>query len=244
MSIADRHEQILNILNERSFITVNELAEITFTSPSSIRRDLTYMQNRGLVKRSYGGVTLPEPIKGVASFYDRTHKNVKEKRLIAKKASTLLKDGQSILLDGSSTAAFMLPYISKLNSATLFTNNMSTALSAIEMGIDTHCLGGRSADGSAVLVGTEACKALADINVDIIFFSSQSIDKSGNLTDSSDVENYLRSLMIKAAKTTVFLCDSDKFNKTSLYKLTTLNSVDYAVFDKNFDGLKAKCILI
>lgn len=80
-----RQETILQILNERKFVTVNELSRSTFTSPSSIRRDLTYMENNGLVKRTHGGVTLIEQYYGVASFYDRKQKNVAEKKLIAKK---------------------------------------------------------------------------------------------------------------------------------------------------------------
>lgn len=80
MSISERQKQILGILNDRTFITVQELSALTFTSPSSVRRDLTYLQNNGLVKRMHGGVSAVDPVSNVASFYDRTHKNVKEKR--------------------------------------------------------------------------------------------------------------------------------------------------------------------
>lgn len=244
MSISERQESILQLLNERNFITVKDLAEITFTSPSSIRRDLTYLQNNGLVKRSHGGVTLPEPIKGVASFYDRTHKNIREKRIIARKASSFLKNGQSIMLDGSSTASFMLPYIAKLHSATLFTNNISTALNAIELGINTHCIGGRSVNGSAVLSGTEAYKTLREINIDILFFSSQCLDISGSISDSTEEENYLRQLMIQSARIKVFLCDSEKFNTSALYKLTSLDNIDFAIFDSDFVGLNTSCTVM
>ena len=61
MSITNRQEQILNILNERTFITVNELAKMTFTSPSSSRIDLTYLQNNGLAQRTHGGVSILSP---------------------------------------------------------------------------------------------------------------------------------------------------------------------------------------
>ena len=241
MSISNRQNSILEILNERHYITVEELAKITFTSPSSIRRDLTYLQNNGLVKRSHGGVTLPEPIKGVASFHDRIQKNIREKRLIAKKAATLLRDGQSILLDGSSTASFMLPFIAKLVSPTLFTNNLTTALNAIELGIETHCIGGHSLNGSAVLTGPEAYRFLEEVHTDILFFSSQCVDIEGNISDSVQEETYVRQRMLKAAKTKVFLCDSEKFGKTALYRLASMDEVDFAVFDRDFDGLDAKC---
>lgn len=240
MSITNRQEQILNILNERTFVTVNELSALTFTSPSSIRRDLTYLQNNGLVQRTHGGVSMPSPIKGVASFYDRSKKNIKEKRIIAQKAAHLLKDGQSIILDSSSTATFLLPYIAKLNSVKIFTNNLSTALTAIELGINTHCLGGQSINGSVVLSSTDTYETISSITADILFFSSQSVDIDGTISDSTEEENYMRKLMIKSAKKTVFLCDNEKFNRTSLYKLCNIDDIDIAVFDESFEGLNTK----
>lgn len=242
--MTERQEQILKLIGERNYVTVNDLAKILFTSPSSIRRDLTYMQNNGLVKRSHGGVTLPEPISGVASFHDRMQKNRNEKRLIAKKAASLLKNGQNILLDSSSTSSFMLPHIAKLTSPTVFTNNLSTALSAIELGIDTHCIGGHSINGSAALSGIEAYKTLAEIQVDILFFSSQCLDKNGIISDSTQEENYIRQLMMKSAKQTVFLCDSKKFNQSALYKLASLEEIDYAIFDEIFEELNTSITII
>lgn len=244
MSITNRQEQILNILNDRTFITVNDLAKITFTSASSIRRDLTYLQNNNLVKRTHGGVSLPQQVSGVASFFDRAHKNIAEKRIIAKKASSLIKEGQKILLDSSSTVSFLLPYIAKFNHITVFTNNLSTAQNAIELGIKTHCLGGQSVNGSAALSGAETFRALSHINADIVFFSSQSLDKNGNISDSTEEENYVRALMLKSANTSVFLCDSEKFDSLSTYKLCNLNEIDFAVFNEEFKELETNCKMI
>lgn len=244
MSISSRQQEILNLLNERVFISVNELSSITFSSPSSIRRDLTKLQNMGLVKRSHGGVTLPEPVNGVASFYERIHHSIKEKRIIAKKASSLLKNGQSILLDSSSTVSFLLPYIAKLSAVTVFTNNLSTALTAIDLGIDTHCTGGHSREGSGALVGTEACKFLESINPDVLFFASQALDSDGLISDAIEDENYVRQLMLRCAKKKVFLCDSTKFQKRRLHKLADLDDIDIAVFDKPFEELRCKITLL
>ncbi len=239
MSITKRQEQILSILNERSFVTVKELSAITFTSESSIRRDLSYLQNNGFVKRTHGGVSSLEPMINVASYYDRLHKNANGKRLIAQKAAAFLKEGQNILLDSSTTATFLLPHIAKFPNITMFTNNLSTALHAIELGICTHCLGGQAINGSVALSGSETFSALENLFVDILFFSSQSLDANGNISDSTEEENYVRKMMLKVAKTRVFLCDSEKFGKTSTYKLCNLNDVDYAVFDKSYLDLAA-----
>lgn len=241
MSISERQKQILSILNDRTFITVQELSNLTFTSASSIRRDLTYLQNNGLVKRLHGGVSIVLSTENVASFYDRTHKNVKGKRLIAQKASTLLKDGQTVLLDSSTTVTFLLPYIAKHQNITVFTNNLTTALQAIELGIQTHCLGGHAINGSAVLSGPETFTALAGIMVDVLFFSSQSLDNQGNISDTTEEENYVRKIMLNSAKTSVFMCDSEKFNTRNTYMLCSLDDIDYAVFDIPYPELSAEC---
>ena len=244
MSISERQKQILNFLNERNYITVKELSAITFTSESSIRRDLTFLQNNGLVKRLHGGVSSVEPIESVASYYDRLHKSANEKRIIAKKASILLKEGQTVLLDSSSSATFLLPYIAKIRNITIFTNNLSTAIHAIELGITTHCLGGKSTNGTTALSGSETFLNLENLMVDICFFSSQSINQDGCISDSTEQENLVRKMMLKSAKTSVFLCDSEKFNTQSTYKLCNLNDINYAVFDKVYSDLNTDCTLI
>ncbi len=240
MSTNERRQKILDIVNSKGFATVDELSRLLFTSPSSIRRDLTVMQNNGLVKRTHGGVSAQDIVLGVASFYDRTKKNTNEKRIIAKKAATLLCNGQKILLDSSSSAGFLLPFIAKLKNATVFTNNIATALRAIELGIDTHCLGGHSVGGSASLAGLETYSAISGINADILFFSSQSLDKNGVISDSTEEETYARKLMLKAAKTRVFLCDSDKFDSLSTFILANIVDIDFTVSDKEYAGLITK----
>lgn len=240
MGISERQKEILKIITENTYISVNELASRTFTSPSSIRRDLTYLENNGLVNRSYGGVSLPEINGRVAGFYNRATKNIKEKRIIAQIASSFLRNGQSILLDSSTTVSFMIPYIARLESAIVFTNNLETAISLIKQGICTHCIGGESINGSVALGGSQTYKALKEIHVDIMFFSSQSLSKNGLISDSTEQENFARNVMLKQADTTVFLCDSSKFNTTSLYSLELIDNINYAVFDKEFTGLKTK----
>ena len=75
-------------------------------------------------------------------------------------------------------------------------------------------------------------------------FSSKSLSDYGVISDPTAEENYLRALMIKNAKIKVFLCDSEKFSDTSIYTLTTLDEIDYAIFDEPYDNLKTSCKII
>ena len=113
-------------------------------------------------------------------------------------------------------------------------------MNAIELGIRTHCLGGHSVDGGMALSGTETYRALSEISVDLLFFSSQSLSEDGIISDSTEDENFVRKLMLKSAKKTVFLCDDSKFGNRSTYQLCNLNDVDHAVFNIPFENLSNK----
>lgn len=244
MSISNRQRQLLDLLEERGFLTVDAMAGLTFTSESSIRRDLATLQNLSLVKRTHGGASLLREINQAVPLNSRMAQNISEKRRIAKIAAALLEDGQSVMLDGSSTAGFLIPHIAKHREMIVFTNNMLTATNAVNYGIPTHCIGGFSVNHSAVLSGAEAYRAAEKITPDILFFSSKSLDKNGMISDPIPEENYIRSIMIENAKKKVFLCDSGKFNTRSLYKLTSVDDIDACVFDKPFPELITKCEIL
>ena len=244
MSISKRQEQILELLRENSYMTVLRLSEEIYTSPSSVRRDLARLEALGLVKRSHGGAGILGETGKVPPLDSRMSRNVQEKRRIAKIAATLLSDGQTVMLDGSSTAGFLVPYIARHADMTLYTNNMNTAMSAISFGIKTNLIGGASVDFSAVLSGAASYRAVMDLTPDILFFSAQCLDADGVISDAGEEENYLRSLMIKPAATKVFLCDSGKFGTRETHRLVSLDEVDFAVFDTPFDKLVTKCKLL
>lgn len=240
MSISKRQEQILKLLNENGFMTVERLSELTYTSASSIRRDLSQLQNMYFIRRSHGGAHILNTNQA-APLNNRLSQNTVAKRKIAKKAEPLICDGQIIMLDGSSTAGFLVPYIAKHKDITLFTNNMITAINAINYGIKTHCIGGSSVHNSAVLSGPQSYRAISEIYSDILFFSSYALDKNGIISDPTEEENYIRLLMLENTRQSVFLCDSEKFNRRSIYTLASLSDIDMAIFDTAWEELQAEC---
>ncbi len=240
MRVTERQEKILELLKSDVFCTVERLAQVTYTSPSSIRRDLAYLQTQGLVRRTHGGVSLAESAAYAPALQNRLTKNVAEKRKLARLAARFLKDGISVMLDGSSTASFLLPHLAEHKNLRLFTNSMTTAMRAGELGIATTCIGGRSVRNGAVLAGEGACRAVEELYVDILFFSSQYLDEDGIISDSTPEENELRKVMLRHARQTVFLCDSSKFGKRTLYTLTGLDQISAAVFDCAFSELSCQ----
>ena len=77
-----------------------------------------------------------------------------------------------------------------------------------------------------MLSGLEAYRGISGIYADILFFSSQSLDKNGVISDSTEEENYLTSLMLNSSQKRVFLCDSGKFNTHSLFTLAAIDDIE------------------
>lgn len=244
MSITKRQEQILSLLEEHGFLSVERLSELTYTSSSSIRRDLTRLQNLYLIRRTHGGASIFRELNHAVPLSSRMEKNIAEKRKIAKNASVLLRDGQTVMLDGSTTAGFMVPYIAKHKDMILFTNNMQTAITAVNYGIKTHCIGGESVNQSVVTSGEQAYNTIVKIFPDILFFSSQCVDYDGYIYDPILEENHIRELMLKNAACSVFLCDAEKIGHRSLYRLTSVNDIDVCVFDQEIPEFHTKTKVI
>ena len=232
MRTNEREEQIIALLREQSFISVQELAARLFVSPSSIRRDLTRLEAKGVVRRNYGGVVAAggNPTAPPIAIRSEVHKAAK--RAIAKKASLLLHNDLSILLDDSTTTAALPEFIAPYQNISLFTNNIETALSATEYGIRSYLLGGAlPSDSATVTTGKFALEMLRSIHVDICFFSTSALSLKGELFDSTEKHNLLRREMLERASLRVCLCDSSKFGRTSLYLSTRLCDIDYLCTD-------------
>ena len=137
----------------------------------------------------------------------------------------------TIILDGSSTALYMLPFIEALHNPVVFTNNMYTAQKSIEKGIKTYCTGGTSENNSCVLTGLLAENNIKNISADIVFFSSMALSDEGIITGCNEHETTLRKIMIANSNLSVFLCDSSKLHTRSTFTLCHMDEIDYVYCD-------------
>ncbi len=230
-----REQAIIDLIDKTGFMSVNELSKALYTSPSSIRRDLTRLEQKALIKRTHGGAVLTKDTKALSPFYRRKSINIEQKKLAADKAAYLIHDSMSVMIDGSTTALQILPHLKKHSGIRIFTNNIYTFQTAIEMGLEAFCLGGGASADNETLTGSMTEDAVSRLYTDILFFSSKCINESGDITDPVDSENRLRKLMFSHTKTKVFLYDSSKLGTTALYRLCNLSEVDYSFSDISED---------
>ena len=230
----NKESKIIELLKTQKYMTVADICSELNISPSTIRRELTVLEKKGLAIRTHGGVRLADSNNYTPDFALRIHQNVVEKKIIDLKALKLIKDGDVIFLDGSTSAYFMAEYLSEFSNLTVITNGIDTLSLLAHNNVTTYSTGGVvSKDNSSVLVGEQTLESIKNVHANIAFFSCQALSQDGKIYDCYLQENYVRKQMMKNSDKTVFLCDSNKINKSSSYYLCDLNEVDYLVTDKD-----------
>src|SRR5699024_2468367 len=111
-----RYEKIMDYLNERGTGSVNDLVDITNSSMATVRRDLTYLESKGLLKRVHGGATV-EQMEREEDYTEKSVKNLSKKLKIAQIASELIEDGDTVFIDAGTPAYELTPLI-KASDAT------------------------------------------------------------------------------------------------------------------------------
>ena len=225
MLIADRRKQLTEYIEKQGKATVSELSKVFFASEPTIRRDLTELEKSGIIEKVYGGAMVKGAADREIPMTERESSALLAKDIIAKKAADLVKDGDVIILDGSSSAKAIVKYLTVFKDIIVITSGAKTAVELAQAGIRTFCTGGRMITRSFSYVGKHAQDYIAGLNADILFFSCHGLE-GDYATDLSSEETELRRVMMKHAKKKVLLCDKSKMGKTYLYNVCNINEVD------------------
>ena len=205
-----------------------------YASESSIRRSLATLEQKGIIKRSYGGAELLLNSTNIITLSARTHQSVKEKKEIAEKAVLLIKEGDIIFLDQSSTALYLAYKLAHKKNITVMTNNLEIINYLAGTEVSVFSSGGKLySPNRSCFVGNQARCGFESIFADFMFFSAKSISYNGEISDCSIEEVDIRTSMFKNSAKKVFLCDSKKFGTHSAFKQCELKDIDYIVLNSN-----------
>lgn len=231
MSSKLRQNEILEILEKQGYVTVKYLTEVLHYSTATINRDLNALQNQQLVTRSHGGVELVRA-KYIPVFF-RTHKMQTEKRYIGKAAASFVEDGDTIFIDGSTTAQCMGQYLTNRKDLTVITNNIILAATLSEYDIAVICLGGTIVELPSMLYGPETIENAGRYKVDKMFFSTIAASSNGIIASGPHY-----SLMHKAiannAGEIFYLVDHKKIDLPFNTIYSDFNQIDYVISDYDF----------
>lgn len=210
MSKNSRTEEILQLVNSRGSISVSELAERIYASPSTVRRDLERLEQEGLLRRHHGRAESVLTLRPPQII--RRQRNQDAKHAVALRASKLVTAGSTIFIDASTTVQYMIPYLSSVEGLTVYTNGIDTALRLLESKIRAICTGGELFAESMAYVGSVASDTIRKTYFDALFFSSAGFDDE-IISDWSEPECILRRVAIEQSAKCYFLADASKRDK-------------------------------
>jgi DeoR/GlpR family transcriptional regulator of sugar metabolism len=223
-----RNEEILQLVNSRGVISVAELSKKTYSSPSTIRRDLEKLEQQGLLRRHHGGAESVLSLRPPQII--RRQRNQSEKNAVAAKAAALVEAGNTIFIDASTTVQYMIPHLAAVEHLTVYTNGADTAMRLAEAKIRTVCTGGELLAESMAYVGTVATDTVRRVYFDAMFFSSAGFD-DGVVSDWSEGETAFRRVVIEQSAKRYFLVDHTKRGERYTYIVCRENELDKIICD-------------
>lgn len=234
MLAIERRNAILARLSMEGKVVVSDLSKEFDVTEETIRRDLEKLDNDGLAKKTYGGAVKVENFNIDLPFHIRKQSNVEGKQKIATIIASMIKDGDYIMLDASSTALNVVKAILHLKKITIITNSIEILIELCNKPEWTVIsTGGTLKEGGLSLVGYQAQRMVEGFHVDIAICSCKGIDMENGVTDSNERDSEIKKAFFASATNKVLAVDSTKFNKVSFVKVCGANDVDIVVTDSN-----------
>ena len=224
-------KEILKLIEEKDHLKITDICKITYLSRSTVRRALIILEQKGLVKRYYGGVSLISKTVSEKPYNLRANENIKLKEKICAKAVSFIHDSSVIFIDSSSTSYYLLNHIKRLNNITILTNSIEIALYFKDYAsIKVYIAPGYLKTNSVSIIGQFTVEFLSNFKVDIAFFSCKSFDYLGCF-EGDEMQAYVKKQISKNALCNIVLCDSSKYNKNAYFRLFKYEEIDYLISD-------------
>lgn len=239
MLAIERQRVILDKLNEDKSVRVVDLSKLFNVTEETVRRDLDKLEKRNLLKKTYGGaVCIDEAEKEVEeySFDYRIQQNSEGKNKIGKVIADLIKDGETLMIDSSTTCLEVLNHVGERKKLTVITNGLGTMTLASKIkDITLIGTGGTYREKSISFVGPTAKNNIMSYYADKAIISCKGIDKQRGIMESSEFEAEIKQCFILAAREVILAVDHDKVDKNSIHRLADWKSIHSIVTDKPLD---------
>lgn len=231
--LAERRQEIMTILQAEGQRSVAELSARFDVSEVTIRQDLDSLSEQGLLLRTRGGAlstnTLPD-----LSYDVRQQQQSAEKLRIARAAAALIAHGDTIILDASTTAQAIIPFLKDKSELTVVTNGLKTAINLLDLPqVQVIIPGGYVRRESVSLVGQPQNDSLQDINVQIGFFGVRGVTFEEGLTDVNLNEVAMKQAMVNRCRRVVGIMDARKWGKVAAGSFAAINQVHTLITDVN-----------
>ncbi|WMJ70827.1 transcriptional repressor AgaR [Stenotrophomonas sp. 24(2023)] len=232
---SQRRLQISELIRQHGSVQVAALAQQFGVSLQTVRKDLRYLTERGVMARSYGGgidagAVGASPVE--PHYETKRTEHLDEKRRIGARAAAMVRPGDTIVLDSGTTAIELAEALPDIE-VTVVTNDFGvlTALSP-KPRINLVMLGGELRRRNMAFYGGLTVEALDALHVDLLFLGVDGFDLERGITTHYEPEAMLNRKMVEAARRVVAITDSSKFGRICLHRIIPVADIDALITDQ------------
>jgi DeoR family transcriptional regulator of aga operon len=231
---SSRRERIVSLLREQGSVQIPALADLFAVSTQTLRKDLNFLDARGVCTRSPGGAIMRlgalSPTEDAIEVKRKLFAD--EKIRIGRVAAALIAPGESVLLDSGTTTLQVARHIRPGDSLVVVTNDIGimnelAAREAVQLVVP----GGTLRRKNMTFYGTQTERALQDLHVDKLFLAADGFHIDKGITTHYEPEALLNRMMCQAASEIIVVADSSKFGRICLHKILEPQGIGRLITD-------------
>ena len=241
---AQRRERIQEYLSEHRIAPNTDLSIMLGVSDATVRRDLEWMENEGILYRTHGGAILSQHLSSEPEYNQRAQTNIEEKKAIAHLAASQVAEGDTIFVNSGSTTTQFIRHLPTDLQITVVTNNLNAALEIGESDLNIIVLGGEYQPTSISVTGRFAISNLNQIYADKVFLGVDGITIHHGFTVPSNAEAELMKLMAERTYGPKYvLSDHTKWGTVSNFEIAQIDEIQYLITDEKFSKMGIESLL-
>jgi DeoR family transcriptional regulator, fructose operon transcriptional repressor len=235
--LTNRQQAILGRLEQTNRVEVTDLSAALAVSEVTIRKDLQELEQLSLLKRVHGGAISVHRTKWNPSLENRLETQSDSKLAIAKAATELIHDGDTIILDAGSTTLSLARHLrGRRRNLTIITNSLPVMAELSNSDYDMVALGGMFRQHSLAMIGPLTVANLSKLHADIAFVGATAASLERGLCTPNIIEAETKAAMVKASSERVALIDYSKIGQASLAPFAIWAEIQTLITDETLDG--------
>ncbi|WP_352426857.1 DeoR/GlpR family DNA-binding transcription regulator [Bacillus sp. FSL K6-2865] len=246
MLTPERYQLIIDQIEKRDVVKIQELISMTNASESTIRRDLSTLEERGFLKRVHGGASKLSNSRQEPDMLEKSSKNLQDKLKIAEEAASLLEEGDCIYLDAGTTTLHMIDFIDPSKDIVVVTNGVMHIDALIRKGIPFYLLGGYVKHRTGAMIGGASLTAISQYRFDKSFLGVNGVHIEAGFTTPDPDEALLKTKAVRQAKNAYVLADPSKFGEISFAAFAALGDAAIITTEAEelaFDNYQEKTVV-
>jgi DeoR family transcriptional regulator, fructose operon transcriptional repressor len=234
---AQRRERIQEYLAIHQIARSADLCAVLETSEATVRRDLEWLEQKGILERTHGGAILSQHITFEQEYQQRVQHHPEEKRRIGELTASLIEEGDIVFINSGTTATQVLQHIRSDSNITIFTNNVNAAIELGNPGFHYYLIGGEFQPRSYSVAGRFAIENLSQVYANKVILGVDGISiKHGCTVPTNEEAEVVRYMIERTKGQVIIVADHSKWGVVSNFQIASIDEVTKFISDEGLDS--------